>query len=112
MRLILLALTVLSVFSCHGTPDNNQAIPNEEGTLRITGRVEVYGNEPFTFVGIVDENNIEYAVYPREKEDELRRLQGHLIVFTVIKLDEPRGEGGMYLRGGTVTPISWEILPN
>ena len=93
----------LCAFSC-----GNDAIV--ENTAKIIGSVRIYGNEPFTFVGILDENGTQYAVYPRAKEDELRMLQGHLIEFTVIFLDEPMGEGGMYLKGGTVTPVSWEII--
>ena len=82
----------------------------EESAATIIGRVEIYGNEPHTFVGIVDENDIQYAVYPPDREAELRRLQGRLIDFTVIMLDEPRGEGGFYLKGGTVTPVKWEVI--
>jgi hypothetical protein len=82
-----------------------------EKTSKITGRVQVYGNEPFTFVGIVDEAGIEYAVYPYSKEAELVWLQGHLIEFTVIFLDDPpRTEASLTLRGGTVTPVSWVII--
>jgi hypothetical protein len=118
MRFILFAITFLSVFSCRTAasgqhkPDlpGNSSSSNLENTIRITGIVQVYGNEPHTFVGIVEENGTEYAVYPPSQEAELRKLQGHLIAFTVIMLDEPKGEGGIYLKGGTVTPLSWEIL--
>jgi len=119
MRLIVIALAALSVFSC-GTASGDQReqgllnetplATNVENTVKITGTVHIYGNEPHTFVGIVDERGNEYAVYPVSKEAELRKLQGHLIVFTVIMLDEPKGEGGLYLKGGTVTPLSWEII--
>jgi len=119
VRFLLFALALLSIFSC-GTAAGDQQKPdspggsppatNVENTTRITGRAQIYGNEPHTFVGIVDENGPVYAVYPRSIEDELRSLQGHLIVFTVVFLDEPKGEGGLYLKGGTVTPLSWEII--
>jgi len=82
----------------------------EENIVKITGKVEIYGNEPFTYVGIVDQNDIIYSVYPPEKENELKRLQGRLIEFTVILLDEPRGYGSLYLKGKTVTPVTWMIL--
>jgi len=121
VRFILFAFAFMSVLSC-GTAVNDQLKPGSPGgsppasnagnTVRITGRVCIYGNEPFTFVGIVEENGTEYAVYPRSTEDELRSLdlQGHLIVFTVVFLDESKGEGGLYLKGGTITPLSWEII--
>jgi len=119
MRFILFALAVFSVFSCgtasgeqleQGSAGNSPPGSSVENTARITGTVHIYGNEPHTFVGIVDENGTEYAVYPPSKEAELQKLQGHLIAFTVIMLDGPKGEGGLYLKGGTVTPLSWEII--
>jgi len=77
---------------------------------KITGRVKIYGNEPHTFAGIVDEKGTEFAVYPPEQEEKLRQLQGYLIEFTVIFLDEPKGEGALYLKGGTVNPLEWSII--
>jgi len=62
-------------------------------------------------VGIVDERENEYAVYPPEKEEELRKLQGHLIEFTVVFLEKPQAYGSLFLKGGTVTPVTWEIKP-
>ena len=121
MKFILFIFIITSFFSCAtaknsaniGLEDiNNTEITGVENTVTITGRVQVYGNEPFTFVGIVDMDNVEYAVYPRSKEDELRQLQGYLIKFTVVFLDEPKAYGSMFLRGGTVEPTSWEILEN
>jgi len=81
-----------------------------ENMTKLTGRVQIYGSEPHTFAGIVDENGTEFAVYPPEQEEELRKLQGHLIEFTVVFLDDPRGYGSLFLRGGTVTPVKWEII--
>jgi len=78
--------------------------------VKMVGRVEVYGNEPHTFTGIVNEEGTQYSVYPPSQEAELRKLQGHLIEFTVIFLDEPQGFASLFLNGGTVTPVSWEVL--
>jgi len=70
MRLILLALAVLGVFSCgtaasdqreQSSPVNTPPVAKVENTARITGMVQVYGS-------------------------------------------------GLYLKGGTVTPLSWEII--
>ena len=88
----------------------NQADTNENGETKITGKVQIYGSEPHTFVGIVDQDKTEYAVFPADKEEELRKLQGHLIEFDVIFLEEPQGYGSLFLKGGTVTPVKWEIL--
>ena len=82
---------------------------NETDMVEIDGMVRVYGNEPHTFAGIVDQNGVEYAVYPPEKEEELRALQGHLIKFYVIFDDVHKTYGSLFLKGGTVIPIEWEI---
>ena len=81
-----------------------------EDTKKIIGRIQIYGNEPHTFVGIVGGDGTEYAVYSPSHEGELRRLQGYLIEFTVVFLEEPQGYGSLFLKGGTVTPVSWEII--
>jgi len=83
----------------------------ENNTTTITGRVQIYGSEPHTFVGIIDhQDGTEYAVYPPSEEKALRGLQGRLIEFTVVKQNEPMGPGGLQLKGGTVTVIEWRIL--
>ena len=88
-----------------------QADTGENIMTKITGRIQIYGNEPHTFVGIIDrQDGTEYAVYPPSGEEELRELQGRLIEFTVIKQDKPMGLGGLLLRGGTVTVVEWRIV--
>jgi hypothetical protein len=44
------------------------------------------------------------------REAKISALQGRLIEFTVRFLEKPAGEGSLYLRDGTVTPLSWHIL--
>ena len=88
----------------------NQTGNSMGNTVKITGKIQIYGNEPHTFVGIVAENGTEYAVFPPSKEKELRTLQGYLIEFTVVLLDEPQGYGSLFLKGGTVTPIEWKTV--
>jgi hypothetical protein len=89
---------------------NSPVMGGEGITTHITGRVVIFGNEPHTFVGIVSQDGTEYAVFPTDQEKELRTLQGHLIEFTVILLDKPQGYGSLFLKGGTVTPVKWEII--
>jgi hypothetical protein len=81
-----------------------------EDIVVIIGQVVIYGSEPHTFAGIDSENGKTYAVYPKEKEREMWSLQGRRIEFTVRFLDNPQGEGSLYLRDGTVTPLSWWII--
>ncbi|MCL2602048.1 MAG: hypothetical protein FWD91_04455 [Treponema sp.] len=96
--------------------DNLQIVESERGgaerggAVQVVGRVQIYGSEPHTFVGIVDTDSNEYAIYPATQEEALRKLQGHLLAFTVIFMDEPRGYGATFLNGGTVTVLTWEII--
>jgi len=92
-----------------GKKENTQCF-SVENTMKILGRTQIYGNEPHTFVGIIDENGTEYAVYPPSQEEKLKTLQGHLIEFTVVLLDEPKGDGSIFLKGGTVTVVKWELV--
>ena len=105
---IVFMLASLNIFSCRTV--NGTEKTNLENTTTITGSVRVFGNEPHTYVGIVDEAGVQYSVYPPEKEAELSKLQGRLINFTVILLAQPQGLGGLFLKGGTVTPVSWEVI--
>lgn len=90
--------------------NSDASVHTMSDTVIIIGMVRIYGSEPHTFAGIESEDGGIYAVYPREKEVEIRSLQGRLIEFTVRFLENPAGEGSLYLRDGTVTPLSWHIL--
>lgn len=77
----------------------------------IRCRVEVYGNEPHTYVGILsEEDNKVYAVYPPEQESKLRMLQGQRLEMTLRFLQRPQGYGSLFLKDGTVNPVSWTVL--
>jgi hypothetical protein len=78
-------------------------------TQTIRGRVVVFGSEPHTYAGIVAENGKQYNVTPPEKEDEIRKLQGYAVNFTVIFLDVPTGPRVLALQDGTVELLSWTI---
>jgi ABC-type oligopeptide transport system substrate-binding subunit len=121
MRLKILAVMILlcaaGLFACGTRQSANKTVAyNTAGqvskmdTQIITGTVHIYGSEPHTYAGIESEDGKTYAVYPREKEEEIRPLQGRLIEFTVRFLEKPAGEGSLYLRDGTVTPLLWRIL--
>jgi hypothetical protein len=114
---------VFCLMSCASTVRvlNSQEIITEEAvkenlventmteTVKITGRVVIFGSEPHTYAGIITEDGTHYSIYPLETEKELWGLQAHLIEFNVIVLPEPKGYGSVFL-GNTVTPVSWEII--
>jgi hypothetical protein len=77
------------------------------GPRTLTGYVKIYGSEPHTYAGIAAGDKV-YAVYPPEKEAELRSLQGLRLEFTVRPVDPPQGPGAMFLKDGCVEPLSWK----
>ena len=80
-------------------------------TQTIRCRVVVYGSEPHTYVGILSEGDGKlYAVYPPVQEEELRTLQGQRLEMTLRFLEKPQGYGSLFLKDGTVHPLSWNIL--
>jgi hypothetical protein len=84
-------------------------LPEEARIIR--GMVRVWGNEPHTYAGIETSDGKHYAVFPDEKEKEIRDLQGNLVEFTVVFSEKPQGYGSLFLRDGSVTPLSWRTFP-
>lgn len=112
MSVTMVVLCAAGLFAC-GTQQAAYKMAEDDSmgdTVIITGMVHIYGSEPHTYPGIESEDGRIFAVYPYEKETEISALQGHLIEFTVRFLENPAGEGSLYLRDGTVTPLSWRIL--
>jgi len=101
--LLVFLFTAFNVFAS-GKKEKNPV--GKKSTL--VGRVVIYGNEPHTFAGIVDEHDVAYSIYPPNNEAELRKLQGNLIEFTVIMLDEPKDYAGKIL-GRSLTLIDWKV---
>jgi len=103
--LLVFLFTAFNVFAS-GKKEKNPA--GKGGKTTLVGRIAVFGNEPHTFVGIVDEHDVAYSIYPPNNEAELRKLQGNLIEFTVILLNKPQGYAGKVL-GRSLTLIEWKV---
>ena len=105
-----LVFAASSLFAC-ATISVEESTGEMDNTVKITGMVKIYGHEPFSYLGIEDQDGTQYAVHPLSVADELSELQGRIIEFTVVFLDEQApGMAGLMLRGGTVTPLSWKIV--
>jgi hypothetical protein len=111
-------VTILVLASCVSSGAEKAFVEAEESlateantvlTQTIRGRVVVFGSEPHTFVGIVTDEGKQYNVTPPEKEDEIRKLQGYAISFTVIFQNVPAGPPGLALQNGTVELLSWAV---
>jgi hypothetical protein len=118
MRLIAIILTAFCLFSCASSKadTNGQAAIETateavmQNTVELTGRVTIFGNEPFTYAGISGEDGKQYAIYPQEKENELKAYQTLLMRFTVVFLEEEKVYGSLYMKGGTVQVVGWEVV--
>ncbi|MDR0374476.1 MAG: hypothetical protein LBH85_01960 [Treponema sp.] len=111
----LLFITLFMAASFHnglfagGEKDEPQAGEGESGRImRVTGEVKIFGNEPHTFAVIVTVDGKRYGVSPPEKEAALRRLQGRTLECTVRILE--KGDAALFLKDGTVEPLSWRIV--
>ena len=110
-RLALMMFCLVGLSACGAQKAQRTTADNSAAdTAIIIGMARIYGSGLHTFAGIASEDGKTYAVYPREKETEIRALQGRRIEFTVRFLKSPAGEGGLYLKDGTVTPLTWRIL--
>ena len=83
--------------------------------ITFTGRVVIYGSHPITYVGITDENGLSYGIIPRERGEELRILQGRVVEFTIVPLEESERAAALayeesYLPGGPVRLLSHRVI--
>ena len=62
-------------------------------TLTVQGRVSVRGNEPFTYLSLVTQENEEYALVGPLEEEVRREYQGSYIKLRGQVLEEAKGPG-------------------
>ncbi len=81
-------------------------------TKTVKGFVHVYGNEPFTYIGIETEDDKNYAISASEEEiSKLWKTQGNLIEIEgyIIK---PESEGRLpgMLKDGKIEVVEWKFV--
>jgi len=118
MRTISFVIIVLIFCSFSCSTSGKNKTNNAESTYELTpegytiimGRIHIGsigGGHPSTnFVILESENGIQYCVYPKEKEDELRRYDYCLLRMTVVFPEEPKFRNDLR----TITPIDWELI--
>lgn len=105
----LLALLSFSLFAFSGR-DKVESVKLEQVT--VVGQVGVYGNEPHTWLGFVDNKGVEYGLEASSADlAELRKFQGYLL--EVTGLLEPAREGDFVvfqsLSGGKIYVEKYKI---
>ena len=78
----------------------------------VKGYVHVYGNEPFTFIGLQTNDDKEYAISADEEiKTELWKSQGNLIEITgyIVQKEEDQPPLGM-LKDGKIEVTEWKFV--
>lgn len=81
-------------------------------TKSIQGYIHVYGNDPFTFIGLKTEDNKEYAIAADDEIiSELWKTQGHKVELKgfIVLAKEDFKEPGM-LKDGKIELAEWRVL--
>lgn len=79
---------------------------------KVKGLIHVYGNEPFTYIGIETQDNKEYAISADEKiTADLWKTQGSLIEIEgyIVKPDTEGRAPGM-LKNGKIEVLDWKYV--
>lgn len=100
--MIFMCVLVLPVLAFGGR-DKAEAAKSRQVT--VVGQIGVYGNEPHTWLGFVDQKGVEYALdATTDVLQELRRLQGVILELTGELDAIPEGQpvGFQALSGGTL----------
>lgn len=101
--IILFSILLTGIILCSYSKNN---------IVKVKGYIRVYGNEPFTYIGIKTENNKEYALTASDDVlKELRSSQGKQIeiIGLLIPKDKDSFELNM-LKDGRIEVTEWSIV--
>lgn len=106
-KVITFSLAILVIFMgfAYSKPTNN-----EFGTVAKTGIAKVYGNEPFTFIGLSCEDGELYTLRASEKVLlEIRKTKGKLIEIQGY-IEKPDDAELNQLKDGFLIVTKWKII--
>lgn len=106
-KLLALFLLLISIELCFAFSKPGKA---ESDVDVVTGKVKVYGNEPFTFLGFVTEDNKQYKLKGDDKLLlEIQNAQGRKIE---IKGKIEKTEEGSFdeLKDGALFVFEWKLV--
>ncbi len=92
--------------------------PKHDDSITVQGMIHVYGNEPFTYIGIVCDSGEEYSLKADKKVlSELQKTQGKKIQIKGLpeKSDKPKESDGPVfkpntLKNGDLNVIEWKFV--
>lgn len=87
--------------------------PKQDDSIIVKGLIHVYGNEPFTYIGIVCDSGEEYSLKADKKVlNELQNTQGKKIQIKGLpeKSDKPKESDGPVLKPNTLKNGNLNVL--
>ena len=105
-KIFITVLMICSVALCF-----SYSKPKHDESVCVKGYVKVYGNEPFTFIGIVCDSGEEYSLIADENtQKELRKTQGHKIKIKGYKKSVENEDSTVSsgLKDGSLMVIEWK----
>ena len=84
--------------------------PAKAKTDSVTGYINVYGNEPFTFIGIVTDDGKEYTISADDSIlKELQKTQGKKIEIKGT-IEKSEKAGFNQLKNGRIILLEWKYV--
>ena len=84
--------------------------PAKAKTDSITGYINVYGNEPFTFIGIVTDDDKEYSISADDSIlKELQKTHGKKIEI-IGTIEKTEKSGFNQLKNGRIILLEWKYV--
>ena len=91
--------------------------PKQDDSITVQGMIHVYGNEPFTFIGIVCDSGEEFSLKADKKVlSELQNTQGKKIQIKGLpeKTEKKESDGPVLkpntLKNGNLNVIEWKFV--
>lgn len=107
-KYLIFFLMLCSMALCFSYSKPSKSVKDNSNT--VTGYIKVYGNEPFTFIGLVTEDEKEYSLKASDEVlAELRKAQGKKIeIKGTIEKSEKASMNE--LKDGNLIVIEWKIV--
>lgn len=101
--LLILMLLIFCMFFSSFSKNNNKT---------VKGYINVYGNEPFSYIGIETEDEKKYAIKAEKSViEDLWKTQGNLIEITgLITPNTDAAKSFDMLKDGKIEVIEWKVV--
>ena len=106
-KYLIFFLMLCSMGLCFAYSKPNKAASNSN---TVTGYIKVYGNEPFTFIGLETENDKQYTLKASDQVlEELRKAQGKKIEINGT-IEKSEKASMNELKDGNLIVLEWKVV--